>query len=48
MILKKIKLLNFKGAQSREYSFDSHIVDIRGANRTGKTTLIDAFIKDEN
>jgi DNA repair exonuclease SbcCD ATPase subunit len=44
MILKKIKLLNFKGAQSREYSFDSHVVDIRGANRTGKTTLIDAFM----
>jgi DNA repair exonuclease SbcCD ATPase subunit len=44
MILKKIKLLNFKGAQSREYSFDSHVVDIRGANRTGKTTLLDAFM----
>jgi len=44
MILKKIKLLNFKGAQSRAYSFDSHIVDIRGANKTGKTTLLDAFM----
>lgn len=44
MILKRIKLLNFKGAQSREYFFDSHVVDIRGANKTGKTTLLDAFM----
>lgn len=44
MILKKIKLINFKGAQSREYSFDSHVVEIRGANKTGKTTLLDAFM----
>lgn len=44
MILKKIKLINFKGAQSRAYSFDSHVVEIRGANKTGKTTLLDAFM----
>lgn len=43
MILKKMTLENFKGVKAFTMDFDSERTDIKGANATGKTTLVDAF-----
>lgn len=42
--LKKIKLLNFKGVGNKEINFIDGITEISGANATGKTTIMDAFL----
>lgn len=41
--LKKLTLQNFKGCKGREVSFADK-TDIFGANATGKTTILDAFM----
>lgn len=41
--LKKITLLNFKGARSTEIEF-GQITNVSGDNATGKTTIMDAFL----
>lgn len=43
ILLKKLQIVNFKGCKSRTIEFDEQTV-ISGANRTGKTTLFDAFM----
>ena len=41
--LKKLKLLNFKGIKELEIEVDSDVVNIYGANETGKTTVYDSI-----
>lgn len=41
--LKKLTLVNFQGAKYQEIEFGS-TTDISGANKTGKTTIFDAFL----
>lgn len=44
VILKKLKLVNFKGAEDMELNMHSDFnVDIYGANGSKKTTILDAF-----
>lgn len=43
MIIKKLKLQNFKGTKQLTLEFDAKINDIYGKNRSGKTTICDAF-----
>lgn len=42
--LKKLVLENFKGFRSLEADFGEGVTTVRGANGTGKTTLMDAFL----
>ena len=44
ILLKKMRLTNFKGIRSFEINFDEGINEVRGANGTGKTSLFDAFL----
>ena len=44
IILQSLKLVYFKGIKQLEVNFNPEITDISGANETGKTTLMDAFI----
>lgn len=44
VIAQQLKLKNFKGIKSLEVKFDPHELNIRGANATGKTTIMDAFL----
>lgn len=44
IILQSLKLVYFKGQKNLEVNFNPDITDISGANETGKTTLMDAFI----
>lgn len=51
--LNRIRLNNFKGIRSGEYSFDDKNAVVYGENGTGKTTLMDAMLwvlfgKDSN
>ncbi len=43
IILKTIKIENFKGIKSLEINFNENVTNILGANGTGKTTVFDAF-----
>lgn len=40
--LKQLRLINFKGVADQTIEF-SKVTRISGANRTGKTTIYDAF-----
>jgi DNA repair protein SbcC/Rad50 len=42
--LSKLKISCFKGIKSLEINFDGRSLDISGANATGKTTILDAFL----
>lgn len=42
--IKKLKLTNFKGVRYYVGKFDGEILEIRGRNASGKTTLFDAFL----
>ena len=42
--IKSLTLCNFKGAKTQTIHLDGKNADIFGANATGKTTLMDAFI----
>ena len=42
--LNSISLENFKGCKSRTVQFSDDITEICGANATGKTTIVDAFL----
>jgi exonuclease SbcC len=42
MLLKSMTLLNFKGVRNLTINF-SKVTNISGENRTGKTTIVDAF-----
>lgn len=44
ILLKKMRLTNFKGIRNFEINFDEEINEVRGANGTGKTSLFDAFL----
>jgi exonuclease SbcC len=44
IILKKLSGLNFKGLRSFCFEFDPESTDFKGYNKTGKTTLMDAFL----
>lgn len=41
--LKSLYLENFKGIRSGNYDLDANVIQVFGANATGKTTLTDAF-----
>lgn len=41
--IKKLTLVNFKGARNTVVEFSASVTQINGANATGKTTLLDAF-----
>lgn len=43
IIIKSLKLVNFKGLRDYEVTFDSDLTSIYGKNGSGKTTLFDAF-----
>jgi exonuclease SbcC len=43
IVLKKLSMLNFKGARNTEIEFGT-FTDIYGRNATGKTTIIDAWL----
>ncbi|AEX84751.1 hypothetical protein Marpi_0300 [Marinitoga piezophila KA3] len=44
LILKKLKMKNFKGIRDLEITFDKKETSIFGANATGKTSIFDAFV----
>jgi len=44
IVLKSLKLTNFKGARNVNIDFSEKVTNIYGGNRTGKTTVFDAFI----
>ncbi|MEG1871221.1 MAG: ATP-binding protein, partial [Peptostreptococcaceae bacterium] len=44
LLLKALELRNFKGIKQFKMMFDSTEVRVYGANGTGKTTLVDAFM----
>lgn len=44
IVLKKLKLTNFKGIRDLTIDFDSRITNIYGDNGTGKTTIFDAWL----
>lgn len=53
ILFKRLRMLNFKGIQSRTVEFSDHVTVIQGRNRIGKTTIADAcwwvlFGKDSN
>lgn len=53
ILFKRLRMLNFKGIQSRTVEFSDHVTVIQGRNRVGKTTIADAcwwvlFGKDSN
>lgn len=41
--IKKIELINFKGQQKLSLDLSKDVTSIHGANRSGKTTIFDAF-----
>lgn len=41
--LLSLKLTNFKGARNRQITFNENITNIYGRNRSGKTTVFDAY-----
>lgn len=43
MIFSKIKISNFQGASSVEFTLDASVNTISGANGSGKTTILDAI-----
>ena len=43
LIIKKLSLINFKGARELSIEFNDGITSIYGMNGTGKTTIFDAF-----
>jgi len=43
MIFNKIKISNFQGASSVEFTLDDSVNTISGANGSGKTTILDAI-----
>lgn len=43
IILKSLKLTNFKGAKDVTIKFNDNINSVYGANKAGKTTIFDAF-----
>ena len=43
IIIKKIKLVNFKGIRNLTVDFDEQITTICGRNGSGKTSIFDAF-----
>ncbi len=43
IIIKSLKLVNFKGLRDYEVEFNSDLTSIYGKNGSGKTTLFDAF-----
>lgn len=43
IIIKKMRLVNFKGVRNLEAEFSPERTEIRGRNATGKTTIFDAF-----
>ena len=44
IILKKLRLLNFKGTRDSLFEFNDDITNISGDNGTGKSTIADAFM----
>ena len=42
--IKKLKLVNFKGVRSLEITDFPDVLNVRGANETGKTTIMDGFL----
>ena len=43
ILIKKMKICNFKGIKELEVNFDGSNFSVFGANGVGKTTLVDAF-----
>lgn len=43
LVIKRISLINFKGARNLQVDFNDAITSIYGMNGTGKTTIFDAF-----
>ena len=43
IVIRQMRLLNFKGINNLEVNFDEHETSIYGANASGKTTIFDAF-----
>lgn len=43
IILKSLKIRNFKGIGSMDVDFSSDVTSVFGSNATGKTTIFDAF-----
>jgi exonuclease SbcC len=43
IVIRQMRLLNFKGIKNLEVNFDEHETSIFGANASGKTTIFDAF-----
>lgn len=43
VIIKEIRLLNFKGLRNLTVEFDDHLTEIYGKNGVGKTSIFDGF-----